>query len=121
MSYANARNSKQPAYAKEAEKAAQKRNYWNDITGQVRIFKGETKNGVYYSTSLLKNTEGGEKLRMFVTVRLPNDLSADMSEYNSVTLDIKRGFLTFDEYEKGGNPAQRLVIVAQEGAILDAE
>lgn len=121
MSYANSRNSKQPAYAKAAEKAAQKPNYWNDITGQARIFKGETKNAVYYSTSLRKNTEGGEKLRMFVTVRLPEDLSSEMTEYNSATIDIKRGFLSFYEYEKGGNPAQRLVIVVQEGAILDAE
>lgn len=121
MSYANARNSNKPAYAKAAEKAAQKPNYWNDITGQVRVFKGETKNAVYYSTSLRKNTEGGEKLRMFITVRLPDDLSAEMTEYKSATIDIKRGFLSFDEYEKGGNPVQRLVAVVQEGTILDAE
>lgn len=122
MSYANARNSKQPAYAKAAEKSAQKPKYWNDITGQVRVFQSKGKNEtVYFSTSIRNKTQDGDTLRMFVTVRLPEDLAAEMSGYNSATIDIKRGFLSFDEYEKGGNPVQRLVIVIQEGAILDAE
>lgn len=122
MSYANARNTKKPAYAKAAEKSAQKPKYWNDITGQVRVFQGKGKNGAtYFSTSIRSNTHNGETARMFVTVRLPEDLATEMSEYNSATIDIKRGFITFDEYEKGGNPVQRLVIIVQEGTILDAE
>lgn len=122
MSYANARNSKQPAYAKAATKTQQRPNYWTDITGQARVFQGKGKNGTtYFSTSIRSNTNDGETKRMFVTVRLPKDLAAEMSEYNSATIDIKRGFLSCDEYEKGGNPVQRLVIVVQEGAILDAE
>ena len=122
MSYANARNSKQPAYAKAAEKSVQKSKYWNDITGQVRVFQSKGKNGtVYFSTSIRNKTPDGGTRRMFVSVRLPEDLVAEMQGYDSATIDIKRGFLSFDEYEKGGNPAQRLVIVVQEGTILDAE
>ena len=122
MSYANARNSKQPAYAKAAEKSVQKSKYWNDITGQVRVFQSKGKNGtVYFSTSIRNKTPDGGTHRMFVSVRLPEDLVAEMQGYDSATIDIKRGFLSFDEYEKGGNPAQRLVIVVQEGTILDAE
>lgn len=122
MSYANARNTKQPAYAKALEKSVQKPKYWNDITGQVRVFQSKGKNGTaYFSTSIRNKTPDGDTLRMFVSVRLPEDLSAVMSEYASATIDIKRGFLSFDEYEKGGNPVQRLVIVVQEGTILDAE
>lgn len=104
------------------EKSAQKPKYWNDITGQVRVFPRNGKNGTaYYSTSIRSKTSDGYTRRMFVSVRLPEDLAAEMSGYYSVALDIKRGFLSFDEYEKGGNPAQRLVIVVQECAILDAE
>ena len=122
MSYANARNSKQPAYAKAAKKSEQKPKYWNDITGQVRVFNGKGKNGTaYFSTSIRNKTQDGDTIRMFVSAHLPKDLAAEMSEYNDATIDIKRGFLSFEEYEKGGNPVQRLVIVIQEGAILDAE
>lgn len=121
MSYANARNSKTPAYAKAAEKSSQKLKYWNDITGQVRVFKGETENAVYYSTSLRSKTADGDTRRMFVKVRLPEDLVKEIYDYKSAAIDIKRGFLSFDEYEKGGGPVQRLVLVIQDGAILDGE
>lgn len=68
-----------------------------DITGKMRLYRKDFDNNTAYSTSITNKNIDGTIRRLYISVQLPKGISLN----DKIDINVKRGFLTFYEDNKG--------------------
>lgn len=68
-----------------------------DISGTVRIYKGEYEGRETYSTTVSKKDQYGNYENMYISIQLPKDVSLE----NNSRINVTKGFLSFYKTKQG--------------------